>query len=113
MRDTLADGADPLLLGQVPTPYPRQSPDQIRDAYGADFLAKLQTLTAGDWAVIHVGDVWHVVGLTALTPEKQSDFAAFQDVIGDDWQREQQLRLAARMIRAMRANYEVRRGSSG
>jgi hypothetical protein len=113
LRDAFAGGADALLLGHVPTPYPRQTPDQLRAAFGDDALSRLQALSPGEWTVVRTRRGWHVIGLDAAYPAQQADFAALRDAIEEDWRRDQQLRLAANMIRGMRANYEVRRPGGG
>lgn len=109
LRAALARGADPMLLGHVPTPFPRQKPEQVKEAFGDDFLAPLESASPGDWLVIRTASGWHVVGINAIDPPQQAEFAAIRSDVEEDWRREQQLRLAARMIKGMRANYEVRR----
>ncbi len=110
LRDALAGGTDPLLLGYMPTPYPRHKPEGVRAVFGEPFLAQLEVLAPGDWAVIRepAGN-WHVVGLNAVEPAQTAEFDDLRTAIEEDWRRQQQLRLAAMMIRGMRANYEVRR----
>ncbi len=113
LRTALAGGTDPLLLGYMPTPSPRLKPDQIRAAFGNEFVPQLEEQTPGEWRVIRTGKIWHVIGLNAVDPPQQADFETLRSDLEEDWRREQQLRLAARLIKGMRANYEVRRAGGG
>lgn len=109
LLEALNAGVEPLLLGYDPTPYPKQPPDKMRLAFGAEGTAKLEELPVGRWTAIRTAKGWHIVGLTGVEEAQPADYETLKSIIEGDWLREQQLRRSAVMVKGMRANYSVRR----
>jgi hypothetical protein len=109
LLDALNAGVEPLLLGYDPAPYPKQTAEKIGVAFGAEGLARLEHLPVGGWIAIRTANGWHVVGLSGVEAAQTADFETLKSTVRSDWLREQQLRLAAVMVKGMRANYQVSR----
>ena len=90
--------------------YVERTPSYITSHFGAAFMSELAKLEVGTdrWlGPIRSDQGWHLLLVTAHTPERAPALAELREQVADDYRREQAARLQADAVRQLVQSYRI------
>lgn len=113
LRDTLAQGADPALLGE-PTLLPAEmglaAPATVDGTFGPGFFERLASLPVGAWeGPLPSSYGLHLVRVDRLDRAERPPFATVRERVLMEWRGERATELADSAFERMRAAYAISR----
>lgn len=98
---------DPFMLQRS---YAERTLRQVEDQFGKPFATAVEKLPVGEWAgPVESAYGWHAVKLERRIESELPSFAAVENNVASDWQRDQREAANAAYYKSLLGRYEVRR----
>lgn len=93
----------------LPAGLDNASPQDIASVYGEDFMEQIEKAPVGPWSgPVQSAYGWHLVRVTARTPDVAPTLEQVGPIVLREWQFEQNQKLSGEFYQSLRSQYDVR-----